>query len=70
MKKTSEEPVPSLAEIEAEVMAEGREWTRKRLEARLQALADQQGEVFPPKPSTAEAPAQVPVHAKHRGRRC
>jgi hypothetical protein len=29
--KTNEESVPSLAQIEAEVMAEGREWTRKRL---------------------------------------
>jgi hypothetical protein len=32
--KTIEETVPSLAQIEAEVMAEGREWTRQRLEAR------------------------------------
>ena len=60
--------MPSLAEIEAEVMAEGREWTRQRLEARLQALADQHGEVFPPKPGATGSPAQVSVWAKHRGR--
>jgi|HubBroStandDraft_5_1064220.scaffolds.fasta_scaffold1852052_1 hypothetical protein len=41
-------PFPSLAEIEREVIAESREWGRKRLEERLQELADQQGEVSPP----------------------
>lgn len=39
---------PSLAEIEREVMAECREWGRQRLEERLQKLADEQGEHFPP----------------------
>ena len=34
--KTHETTELSLAQIEAEVMAEGREWTRKRMEARLQ----------------------------------
>ncbi len=48
--KTAEESFPSLAQIEAEVMAEGREWTSKRLQARLQQTADAQGEV-PPKAS-------------------
>ena len=42
--------IRSLAEVEAEVLAEGREWTRRRLEQRLQELADQNGEVFPPQP--------------------
>ncbi|MEI8292123.1 MAG: hypothetical protein WCH99_21850 [Verrucomicrobiota bacterium] len=37
----------SLREIEQEVMAEGREWTRQRLQQRLQAEADRQGGVFP-----------------------
>jgi hypothetical protein len=45
--KTPEGTVRTLAQIEAAVMAEGREWTRKRLEAELQRLADEQGEVFP-----------------------
>jgi hypothetical protein len=58
-----EEPIPSLSEIEAEVLAEGREWTRRRMQERLQQLADQHGQVFPPKPKTtrASAPAHVPV---------
>jgi hypothetical protein len=64
--KTSEESFPSLAEIEAEVMAEGREWTRQRLQARLQQLAEQQGEVFPPKPAAADPSARVPVSSGHR----
>jgi hypothetical protein len=45
---TPKKPFPSLAEIEREVIAESREWGRKRLEERLQELADQQGEAFPP----------------------
>ena len=44
-----------LREIEMEVMAEGREWTRQRLQQRLQEEADRHGGVFPPeqKPSSA-----------------
>ena len=37
----------SLREIELEVMAEGREWTRQRLQQRLQEEADRHGGVFP-----------------------
>ena len=37
-----------LREIEMEVEAEGREWTRQRLQQRLQEEADRHGEVFPP----------------------
>ena len=53
-------PLPSLAEIEREVVAESREWGRQRLQERLQQLADEQGEVFPPGPSQASRsqPAQ------------
>ena len=46
---TEAERPRTLREIEMEVMAEGREWTRKRLEQRLQEEADRQG-VFPPQP--------------------
>ena len=59
----------SLAQIEAEVMAEGREWTRQRLQARLQQLAEAHGEVFPPKPATADSSAQASVSSGHRRRR-
>jgi hypothetical protein len=41
-------PIPSLADIEREVATESREWGRRRLEERLQQLADGQSEVFPP----------------------
>jgi hypothetical protein len=47
----------SLREIEREVMAEGREWTRKRLEQRLQEEADRHGGVFPPEPKCSGASA-------------
>jgi hypothetical protein len=50
---------PSLAEIEREVIAESREWGRRRLEERLQQLADQQSEVFPP-PATQASPVKAP----------
>jgi hypothetical protein len=64
--KTPEESELSLAQIEAEVMAEGREWTRKRLEARLQQLADTHGEVFPPKPKPVDPSARATVSSGHR----
>jgi hypothetical protein len=50
---TGKKPLPSLADIEREVIAESREWGRKRLEERLQELADQQGEAFPPRAAQA-----------------
>ena len=36
-----------LLEVEAQTLAEGREWTRQRLEERLQAQADQIGALCP-----------------------
>jgi hypothetical protein len=55
----------SLREMEMEVLEEGREWTRRRLEQKLQAEINRQGGVFPPQrkkgpPSQKEidAPAQ------------
>jgi len=41
-------PQRSLREIELEVEAEGREWTRQRLEERLQQEAERDGKFFPP----------------------
>ena len=55
---------PRLADIEREVVAEAREWGRQRLQERLQELAEQSGEVFPP-PATS---AQAPNAAKRTGR--
>ena len=58
----------SLREIELEVEAEGREWTRQRLQQRLQAEADRHGVVFPPQRPAAGASAQ-PADADAHGRR-
>jgi hypothetical protein len=55
---TEPEQPRTLREIEMEVMAEGREWTRKRLQQRLQEEADRHGGVFPPEPKPGGASAQ------------
>ena len=44
---------PTLTEIEREVVAESREWGRQRLQERLQQLAEEEGQVFPPRPTPA-----------------
>jgi hypothetical protein len=65
MESTSK-PLPALADIEREVVAESREWGRQRLEERLQKLAEEHGEVFPPQAT----PKQNPDAAKRvRGRK-
>ena len=56
MMKPTPKPLRSLADIEREVVAETREWGRQRLEERLQKLADEHGEVFPPKATSAQTP--------------
>ena len=60
--------LPSLADIEREVVAESREWGRQRLEERLQKLAEEHGEVFPPKatPKQASEPAKRVRRGKTR----
>ena len=57
----------SLREIEMEVMAEGREWTRQRLQQRLQEEADRQGGVFPPEQPGGGASAPSSDADAHRG---
>jgi len=58
----------SLREIELEVEAEGREWTRRRLQQRLQEEAERQGEVFPPQRSKADSSATPrDANAQRRG---
>jgi hypothetical protein len=47
---------PTLAEMEEEVLAEGREWMRQRLEQKLQERADRISQNFPPQ---GEAPGAV-----------
>ncbi len=58
----------TLREIEQEVMAEGREWTRKRLQQRLQEEADRQGGVFPPERGEGSASASASDANADRGR--
>ena len=59
----------SLREIESEVEAEGREWTRQRLQLRLQEEANRHGEVFPSQRPVAGASAAPPGAIAHRRRR-
>jgi hypothetical protein len=54
--KPISKPLPCLADIEREVVAESREWGRQRLEERLQKLAEEHGEVFPPQATSAQEP--------------
>jgi hypothetical protein len=58
----------SLREIELEVLEEGREWTRRRLEQRLQQEADRQGGVFPPQRQKGSPPAKAADGAANRSR--
>jgi hypothetical protein len=51
-----------------EVEAEGREWTRQRLQQRLQEEAERHGEVFPPQRPAADSPAHSPDEPAHRRR--
>jgi hypothetical protein len=57
VKTRTEEPLPSLAELEAEAEAYGRQVARDYLQDKLQRLAENHGEVFPPKPKAPVAPA-------------
>ena len=61
--------VRSLREIEDEVEAEGREWTRQRLQQRLQEEASRHGGVFPPQQSGSDASADTPDESADSVRR-
>jgi hypothetical protein len=58
----------TLRAIELEVEAEGREWMRRRLEAKLQKEADRESAVFPPQPPKGSPSAPKGAGANH-GRR-
>lgn len=58
----------SLREIELEVLEEGREWMRRRLEQRLQEEADRQGGVFPPQREKGAPSAKANDGAANRSR--
>ena len=59
----------SLREIELEVLEEGREWTRRRLEQRLQQEVDRQGGVFPPQRSKGTSSTKRGDESAHGRRR-
>jgi hypothetical protein len=65
---TEKKLFPSLADIEREVIAESREWGRKRLEERLQQLANQQGEAFPPRAAQASKTHPAKRTGKHQSK--
>ena len=56
--------VSPLAQVEMETLAEGREWMRRRLEQKLQRLADCQGAISPPQRSASEA-RELPAADDH-----
>ena len=55
---------PNLADLEREVAAEGRAWMRQRFEERVQQLAKEHRELFPP-----AAASQAKPHPAQRVRR-
>jgi hypothetical protein len=59
----------SLREIELEVLEEGQEWMRQRLEQKLQEEANRQGGVFPPQQSEGSPPAKTVDKSAKRRRR-
>jgi hypothetical protein len=59
----------SLRDIELEVLEEGREWTRRRIEQRLQEEADRQGGVFPPQREKSSPSAKATDGTANRSRK-
>ena len=53
----------TLAEMEEEVLAEGREWTRQRLEQKLRERADRISRSFSPAGATAGALSKENINA-------
>ena len=69
MKNQLDQAMPSLLELEAEAEAYGRKVAQEYLQEKLQGLADQHGEVFPPERAEVVASPTPPSDAAHRGRR-
>jgi hypothetical protein len=67
--KPTTKPLPCLADVEREVVAESREWGRQRLEERLQKLAEEHGEVFPPQATSGPVPDAVQRVRRGKARR-
>jgi hypothetical protein len=57
-----------LYEMEMEVLEEGREWMRQRLEKKLQKKAEAEGRISPPQPAAhQEHPIPHATDPKHGG---
>ena len=54
---------PTLARIEEEVLAEGREWMRQRLQQKLQERADRISPSFPPRGAALGWASKKKTHA-------
>jgi hypothetical protein len=67
--KPTTKSFPRLADIEREVVAEAREWGRQRLEERLQKLAEESGEVFPPQATSAKISKPAKRIGQHKTNR-
>jgi hypothetical protein len=61
--------IRTLKEIEEEVLAEGREWMRQRLEEKFKEEAEREGRVFPPQRAKSQASAYGVDADRDRGRR-
>jgi hypothetical protein len=59
----------TLAQIEEEVLAEGREWTRQRLEQKLQQRADRISQSFSPAGAKTGAMPKKTAHAAKQRRK-
>jgi len=59
---SEKQAVRNVREIEMEVLEEGREWTRRRLEQKLQEEATRHGGVSPPQRQKGPSP-KAPGHA-------
>jgi hypothetical protein len=61
--------VSLLGQMEMEVLEEGREWMRRRLEEKLHKLIEEQGAISPPQRNAAEECAAPKTEAAKRRRR-
>ena len=68
MKNPLDKAMPSLVELEAEAEEYGRKVAREYLQGKLQGLADQHGEIFPPEWAEAVASKATQPHPAHRRR--
>jgi hypothetical protein len=59
---------PTLAEMEEEVLAEGREWMRQRLQQKLQERADRISQIFSPQGGTPGPMSKKKVDAGQQRR--